>query len=113
MALDTLTQLLVSVSLAWNVGKSRAGFQSVGNSQNLQHRISFSLGAGADACNELVAFIQTVNASTTTDIDMSAALTNVVNDLAVTLARVKFLFAKLLTAADADDAGTVIGTACS
>lgn len=113
MSLSALTTMTTKIDIEWNVTKTRSGFQPVTNAQSLIKSISWSLGAGADSINELAAFIQTVTANTTTDVDLSAALTNVVNDDSITLARIKFLFAMLLTASDTDDDGNVTGNACS
>jgi hypothetical protein len=113
MALSTIDQFQLTLSLQWNVTKTRTGLQPLRNQENQQHRQTYTLGVGAGAINELVAYVHTVTAGATVDIDMSAALTNVVNDLAITLARVKVFFAKLLSASDTDADGNVIGNACS
>lgn len=113
MALDTVSTATVELKMNWDVEAARSGFTGVRNTETLTRRITFTKGAGADAINELCSFIQTVNASSTVDVDLSAALTNVVNSAAVTIARIKFIAIELLTATDTDATGAVIGTACS
>lgn len=113
MALDSVTSMQLSLTINWAVGKTRTGLQPVTNQQTLQHRVAFTKGVGSDQINELVCYIHTVPAGTTVDIDLSAALTNVVNDPTVTLARVKFLFVKLLATADLDEEGNTIGNGCT
>lgn len=114
MALDTVSTMQVAVNFNWNVAKNLTGFSPVSNNSSPTHRISFTKGHVADQLNELVAIVVTVPPGPGgIALDLSAALENVVNDVNVTLAKVKFLFVKLLSAADQDPAGTALGNACS
>lgn len=116
MALSTISQAIARMTATHQVGKARTGYADLTDSDNGPNpadQVSFALGTGADQINEILSVILTIAASTTTDFDLSAAQTNVVNDALVTLARAKFVSFKLLGVADLDPVGTVLGTACS
>jgi len=112
-ALSVINSARVSISVTWDVVKSVTGFAGVRSNETITRLVNFTLGTGADQINEIYTAVLTVNAATTTDFDLTPTLTNVVNDLLIVLARVKFLMIELLTATDTDPAGTVIGTAAS
>src|SRR5262247_2667862 len=108
MALSAIPSAASTLTLTWTVQKARPGFSPTENNQTLTERIRWGLGTGLEAFNELVATVVTVAMGATLDVDLSAALTNVVNDANVPLARVKLLCIKLLSVADVDQAGAAL-----
>lgn len=119
MAVDSL-RLTAGLSFGFRVKKAVVGSGPREQGYTYSLSIAFGTGAGAGACNELYAAVRTLAASTTEDIDLSAALTNVLGEAAVTLARIKAILVWLLstsqsvgTEAVSGGSARVTGTACS
>lgn len=112
MPLDTFTGK-IEARINWSASKSQEGLAGLFSNENLNRTISMSVGTGSDQADEVVSTIVSVAASGTSDLDLGAALTNVVNDTAITLATVKAIVIELLTATDTDANGTVIGSAAT
>lgn len=113
MALSVVNSCRLTLTAAWDVVKSVTGFNGVRSNESVSRIVNFTLGTGADQCNEIYSAVLTVNAATTTDFDLTPTLTNVVNDVTITLARIKMIMIELLTATDTDPAGSVIGSSAS
>lgn len=119
MALTQINQAQLYLKIAWDVGKLVTGSNPVRH-QNLDNPVTRTINFGlltppttADKIDEVYSAILTLAASTTTDYDLSAALTNVVNDVNITVGSIKLICVELLSASDTDSAGTVLGNACS
>ena len=79
-------------------------------SMSISRPTTWSYGAsGADTVNQIATTIFTATKNTTTSLDLSGALTNVVGDSAATLTKIKWILIEYLTVAQ--DATN--GTACA
>lgn len=112
MALDSLTSNLL-VQLGWNATKNVVGSDYTPNTNQSTVKKALSIGtAVADAAagggDELVSFVQTIAASGSASIDLTS-LTDILGATGVSLARVKAIVIRLLSATD----DTTIGTAAA
>lgn len=106
MALSAITQLLFQRMISWTVKKTQTGLaKGISSSEQLTDTETFTLGTAADQAQNVATAIIDVTASGTTNVDLTA-LTSVVGDANMTVARVKLFCLELLAVADG-------GTACS
>ncbi len=117
MSIDALTASL-KLQMTWDARDNVQGSQPVSHNETLVKTLSLgtsqspTTAGGADECIFLVRYISTGGTDT---LDLSAALTNVVRDSAVTLVRIKTLAIVLFGTGDQQGAAgvTVTGTACT
>lgn len=107
MALDVLNSASARFQIGWDAAKNQTGLNGVSSSNSLTKNVTFTLGVGAGQINEVVSQIRTLAASTNEELDLAAALANVVNDPAVALARIKVLAIQLLSTTDDSTNGTL------
>lgn len=112
MALDSLAAAL-TVGLNWTAQKDITGsdYQPLTNATNISKKSTLGTSANNNAlggANELASFVQSISASSSATIDLTS-LTNILQATGVSLARVKAVVIRLLSATD----DSVIGTAAS
>ena len=115
MALDSLSANL-RIQMQWDVTKNMSGLQPRKSTDTLVKAFAYTTGTGAGAGNEMYVAYRTLAASASETIDFATALTNLVGDTSVALARIKALLIWLLAATDTvgvSGSGQVTGTACS
>ena len=95
----TISQTLSSVS---------SSLASLSMNPNITGTAKFtSVGTGANQVNQAASKIYSIAASSSTTIDMSAAITNLVNNSTATFARVKVIMIRLLSTTDDATNGTL------
>lgn len=109
MALDSLTSTL-KIQMNWTAEDSLTGddYSPVSNTGTITHQSSVgtsAANAAAGGGNELCSFIQSIAASSSAVIDLSS-LTNILQASAISLARVKGIVIRLLSATDDETNGT-------
>ena len=99
--------------LSWNAVVTNTGADYANSSPKSQGGInlptisyaSTTANAAVGGADEFISFVQTVNASSSVTIDLTA-LTDILKQSSVSLARVKFMMFRLLSAADDATNGT-------
>lgn len=110
MSLSTLTyKLTVSQNIqALKTLTGSTDFNPISNTTNINKAVSLgtaAANAAAGGADELAAFVTSITASGSATIDLTA-LTDILNQTSVTLARVKSIIFRLLNAADDATNGT-------
>lgn len=118
MALDVLDSATVRAQIAWNATKNVTGLTGIVSNESLSKTLSFTLGSGAAAIDQVVSQVRTLSASASETLDLNGGLTNVTNDASVVMVRVKAVFIQLLSTTDDSTNGTAassitIGNAAS
>jgi hypothetical protein len=75
-------------------------------------RLVFTSGAGAGQCDQAYSSVLSIPASSFTDLDLAASLTNLLGTPSSVFARVKGIMFRLLSAVETSADGTA-GTACA
>jgi hypothetical protein len=114
MAFDSLTTGRATATLEISAGKNTTGGPQITNTPlSFTKRVSFSFGSGALAFNNAYCAVTSIPGGGNTTLDLSGALTSIVNEANMALTGAKVLGVFLLGTGDTAPDGTTVGTAAS